>query len=120
MFCNIIIVLILAFLSFLGDLKNQEGASQEDIEQLSKFKFQRKSNEKLAGDTEGPVGGIMSECHSDSPTELMLSAEDAVCSPIMFCPHLSGLFALSVAKYHFNTLKREIRVCFRHWIHYHL
>lgn len=66
-------------IALLYAVADQEGASQEDIEQLSKFKFQRKSNEKLAGDTEGPVGGIMTECHSDSPTEHMLSAEDAEC-----------------------------------------
>ncbi|XP_057417801.1 E3 ubiquitin-protein ligase At1g12760-like [Lotus japonicus] len=66
-------------IALLYAVADQARASQEDIEQLSKFKFQRKSNEKLAGDTEGPVGGIMTECHSDSPTEHMLSAEDAEC-----------------------------------------
>ncbi|PNY14984.1 E3 ubiquitin-protein ligase at1g12760-like protein [Trifolium pratense] len=56
-----------------------EGATKEDIEQLSKFKFQRKSKEKLAGNTQGPVGGIMIECQADSPIERVLADEDAEC-----------------------------------------
>ncbi|MCH96438.1 E3 ubiquitin-protein ligase, partial [Trifolium medium] len=57
--------------------EKQEGATKEDIEQLSKFKFQRKSKEKLAGNTQGPVGGIMIECQADSPIERVLADEDA-------------------------------------------
>ncbi|GAU46989.1 hypothetical protein TSUD_186310 [Trifolium subterraneum] len=57
----------------------KEGATKEDIEQLSKFKFQRKSKEKLAGNTQGPVGGIMIECQADSPIERVLDDEDAEC-----------------------------------------
>ncbi|KAF1872525.1 hypothetical protein Lal_00016827 [Lupinus albus] len=57
-----------------------DGASKEDIEQLSKFKFRRLENgEKLAGNTEGSAGGIMTECVVDSPIEHVLSDEDAEC-----------------------------------------
>lgn len=59
--------------------KKQEGASKEDIEQLSKFKFRRiQSNEKFTGTIQGPVGGIMTECHAESPMEHVLAEEDAV------------------------------------------
>ncbi|XP_027335355.1 E3 ubiquitin-protein ligase At1g12760-like isoform X2 [Abrus precatorius] len=64
-------------IALLYAVADQEGASKEDIEKLSKFKFQRtETNEKL---TQGPVGGIMTECNSDSPIEHVLSDEDAEC-----------------------------------------
>jgi hypothetical protein len=61
-------------------LKKQEGASKEDIEQLSKFKFRRvESNEKQTDNIQEPAGGIMTECRADSPIEHVLAEEDAVC-----------------------------------------
>lgn len=64
---------------FLLDLLKQEGASDEDIRQLPKFKFRRiGSSEKLGAETSGPFGGIMTESASDSTNEHALSAEDAV------------------------------------------
>lgn len=83
--------------------EKQEGATKEDIEQLSKFKFQRKGNEKLAGNTQGPVGGIMTECRADSPIEHVLADEDAVCCKFCYVHSKyslvsldSGPFALSL------------------------
>lgn len=77
--------------SFSSDdlLPKQEGATKEDIEQLSKFKFRKMGdNEKLGGDVQGLPGGIMTECGTDSSMEHVLSQEDAVCS----CKHsFSGL-----------------------------
>jgi hypothetical protein len=62
-------------------LSKQEGATKEDIDHLSKFKFRRIcDNEKLGGDVQGLHGGIMTECGTDSPIEHVLSQEDAVCS----------------------------------------
>lgn len=58
----------------------QEGASKEDIDQLSKFKFQRvgdTDNDKLSSDAQ--VGGVMTECGTDSPVEHVLLQDDAVC-----------------------------------------
>jgi len=82
-------------LSLSGE-KKQEGASKEDIEQLSKFKFRKvESNEKLTGTIQGPVGGIMTECQAESPIEHVLAEEDAVrhkCFPI-------GFIALSLNVY---------------------
>lgn len=79
-----------------GIKKKQEGASKEDIEQLSKFKFQRTEiNEKLAGNTQGTAGGIMTECDTDSPIEHVLSDEDAVCCSFLLCVGLA-FFSLSL------------------------
>ncbi|XP_019446603.1 PREDICTED: E3 ubiquitin-protein ligase At1g12760-like [Lupinus angustifolius] len=67
-------------IALLYAVADQDGASKEDIEQLSKFKFRRIENgEKLAGNTEGSAGGIMTECVVDSPIEHVLSDEDAEC-----------------------------------------
>ncbi|XP_004515807.1 E3 ubiquitin-protein ligase At1g63170 isoform X1 [Cicer arietinum] len=66
-------------IALLYAVADQEGATKEDIEQLSKFTFQRKSKEKLAGNTQGPIGGIMTECQADSPIEHVLADEDAEC-----------------------------------------
>lgn len=57
----------------------QEGATKEDIEQLSKFKFRKLDDaEKFSADLHEPLGGIMTECGTDSPIEHALSQEDAV------------------------------------------
>ena len=68
----------------MGLANEQDGASKEEIEQLTKFKFRRiENNEKLAGNTQGPVWGIMTECGADSPMEHFLSEEDAVCGTFL-------------------------------------
>lgn len=57
----------------------QEGASDEDIRQLPKYKFRRTGDfEKLGDEISRSSGGIMTECGSDPPHEHALSAEDAV------------------------------------------
>ncbi|KAK7251270.1 hypothetical protein RIF29_34317 [Crotalaria pallida] len=67
-------------IALLYAVADQDGASKEDIEQLSKFKFRRFENdEKRAGNNEGPSGGIMTECVAESPIEHDLSDEDAEC-----------------------------------------
>lgn len=63
-----------------GLLSKQEGASKEDIELLSKFKFKNMdSNDKLDGHEQNPSGGVMIECGVNSSIEHVLSQEDAVC-----------------------------------------
>ncbi|CAL2260046.1 unnamed protein product [Prunus armeniaca] len=64
-------------IALLYAVADQDGASKEDIEQLSKFKFRKVGNEKVAGDTQG--GGVMTECGTDSPIEHVLSQDDAEC-----------------------------------------
>ncbi|KAK9984440.1 hypothetical protein SO802_033965 [Lithocarpus litseifolius] len=67
-------------IALLYAVADQEGATKDDIEQLSKFKFRRvDNNEKLSGDGQGPFGGIMTECGTDSPIEHVLSEDDAEC-----------------------------------------
>ncbi|CAM8957025.1 unnamed protein product [Rhodiola kirilowii] len=69
---------IIAILYAVAD--QQEGASKEEIEQLTKYKFRRIGVvEKLGGDNQGYSGGIMAECNTDTPTEHILSEEDAEC-----------------------------------------
>lgn len=67
-------------IAILYAVADQEGASKEDIDQLPKFKFRRTGdNEKLAGEAQGSLGGIMTECGTDSPVEHVLPEEDAEC-----------------------------------------
>ncbi|XP_010940872.1 E3 ubiquitin-protein ligase At1g12760 isoform X2 [Elaeis guineensis] len=67
-------------IAILYAVADQEGASDEDICQLPKYKFRRIGDpEKLAGDISRPSGGIMTESGSDQPIEHVLSAEDAEC-----------------------------------------
>lgn len=68
-------------IAILYAVADQEGASNDDIEQLSKYKFRRMvDTEKLNGEMQGgPAGGVMTECGTDSPKELVLSYEDAEC-----------------------------------------
>ncbi|KAJ4837768.1 hypothetical protein Tsubulata_014191 [Turnera subulata] len=67
-------------IAILYAVADQEGASKEDIDQLPKFKFRMTgNNEKLLGDDQGPLGGIMTECGTDSPMEHVLQDEDAEC-----------------------------------------
>nr|VDD29192.1 unnamed protein product [Brassica oleracea] len=63
----------------------QEGASKEDIDQLTKFKFRKVGeSEKHTVDEEdeqakGDSGGVMTECGTDSPLQHTLPHEDAEC-----------------------------------------
>lgn len=58
----------------------QEGATNEDIERLPKYKFRRIGDfEKQNGEIQESYGGIMTECDTDSPIEHVLPFEDAVC-----------------------------------------
>ncbi|CAM8882313.1 unnamed protein product [Rhodiola kirilowii] len=69
---------IIAILYAVAD--QQEGASKEDVEQLTKYKFRRIGDvEKLSGEIQGSCGGIMTECNTNTPTEHILSEEDAEC-----------------------------------------
>ncbi|CAM8956046.1 unnamed protein product [Rhodiola kirilowii] len=67
-------------IALLYAVADQEGASKEDVEQLTKYKFRRIGDvEKLSGAMQGSSGGIMTECNTDTPTEHILSEEDAEC-----------------------------------------
>jgi hypothetical protein len=66
-------------LSFLPSDFEQEGASEEDIHQLPKFKFRRvEEHERQSVNVIQSSGGIMIECGTNLPVEKALAAEDAV------------------------------------------
>lgn len=68
-------------IAILYAVADQEGASEEDINSLPKFKFRRTGSfEKNDGEKSGPSRGVMSFIGiSDAPKERLLSAEDAEC-----------------------------------------
>ncbi|OAY65350.1 E3 ubiquitin-protein ligase [Ananas comosus] len=67
-------------IAILYAVADQEGASDEDIRQLPRYKFRTIGDqEKLGGEQPRTYGGIMTECGSDPPIEHALSAEDAEC-----------------------------------------
>ncbi|KAF3570553.1 hypothetical protein F2Q69_00060761 [Brassica cretica] len=67
-------------IAVLYAVADQEGASKEDIEQLTKFKFRKVGSvNKHAGDeAQANTKGIMTECGTDSPLEHTILQEDAV------------------------------------------
>ncbi|KAJ0229132.1 E3 ubiquitin-protein ligase [Hirschfeldia incana] len=79
-------------IAVLYAVADQEGASKEDIEQLTKFKFRKVGDvNKHAGDEEaqGNTEGVMTECGTDSPVEHTIMQEDAECC-ICLCAYEDG------------------------------
>eukprot|EP01018_Ginkgo_biloba_P012597 Gb_08354 [translate_table: standard] len=68
-------------IAILYAVADQEGASEEDISLLPKYKFRCiGGSEKINGEKSGPFGGIMSlTCGGESSSERDLSPEDAEC-----------------------------------------
>ncbi|XP_044476207.1 E3 ubiquitin-protein ligase At1g12760 isoform X2 [Mangifera indica] len=67
-------------IAILYAVADQEGATKEDIERLSKYKFGRVvDNEKLTSEALGSHEGVMTECGTNTPSEHVLSQEDAEC-----------------------------------------
>uniref|UniRef100_A0A1J3FRR6 RING-type E3 ubiquitin transferase n=1 Tax=Noccaea caerulescens TaxID=107243 RepID=A0A1J3FRR6_NOCCA len=71
-------------IAVLYAVAEQEGASKEDIDQLTKFKFRKfgdseKHNVDEEQQAQGDSGGVMTECGTDSPIEHSLPHEDAEC-----------------------------------------
>ncbi|KAG8071829.1 hypothetical protein GUJ93_ZPchr0006g42266 [Zizania palustris] len=66
-------------IAILYAVSDQEGASEDDIRQIPRYKFRRMDNpEKQSVDMTGSSGGIMIECGTNQPIEKALAAEDAV------------------------------------------
>ncbi|KAK4483451.1 hypothetical protein RD792_010638 [Penstemon davidsonii] len=66
-------------IAILYAVADQEGATNEDIERLTRYKFRKIGDfEKQNGEIQESFGGIMTECDTDSPTEHVLPLEDAV------------------------------------------
>ncbi|XVE77072.1 hypothetical protein DITRI_Ditri13aG0032300 [Diplodiscus trichospermus] len=67
-------------IAILYALTDREGATEEEIDRLPKYKFCRVGDfEKVSGEIQESREGIMTECNTDTPTERILSHEDAEC-----------------------------------------
>ncbi|KFK40526.1 hypothetical protein AALP_AA2G007300 [Arabis alpina] len=68
-------------IAVLYAVAEQEGASKEDIDQLTKYKFRKvaDSEKHTVDEEEGEAGGVMTECGTDSPIEHTLPHDDAEC-----------------------------------------
>ncbi|OMP00512.1 Zinc finger, RING-type [Corchorus olitorius] len=67
-------------IAILYALTDREGATEEEIDRLPKYKFRRIGDfQKLDGEICESREGIMTECDTDSPAERILSHEDAEC-----------------------------------------
>ncbi|KAL0736821.1 hypothetical protein Bca4012_013031 [Brassica carinata] len=64
-------------IAVLYAVAEQEGASKEDLDQLTKFKFRKLGESEKQ--TQGDSGGVMTECGTDSPLEHTLPRADAEC-----------------------------------------
>lgn len=59
---------------------DKEGASEEEIRQLPKYKFRKvDDSERFASEISGRCGGIMTELGNDPPKEHVVQPEDAEC-----------------------------------------
>ncbi|KAG0490011.1 hypothetical protein HPP92_006874 [Vanilla planifolia] len=65
-------------IAVLYAVTDQEGASEEDICRLPKFKFRRTEDSEKSGETAVSHGGIMTE-YGDHHNEVILSSDDAEC-----------------------------------------
>ncbi|KAL6611264.1 hypothetical protein ACP70R_039192 [Stipagrostis hirtigluma subsp. patula] len=74
-------------IAILYAVTDQEGASEDDINNLSKFKFRTMGDaDKLVAGIAAPVGGVMIECGTNPPVEHILSAEDASSAASAYAP----------------------------------
>ncbi|KAL5668896.1 hypothetical protein ACJX0J_021117, partial [Zea mays] len=65
-------------IAILYAVSDQEGASEDDIRQIPKYKFRKMEEpEKQSVGVPGSSGGIMIECGTNQPIEKVLAAEDA-------------------------------------------
>ncbi|CAH2057805.1 unnamed protein product [Thlaspi arvense] len=77
-------------IAVLYALADREGASDEVIERLPKFKFLSvRNSEKVNGEIRETEGGIMTQLGVDSPTERVLSSDEAECC-ICLCDYEDG------------------------------
>ncbi|KAB2637335.1 E3 ubiquitin-protein ligase [Pyrus ussuriensis x Pyrus communis] len=77
-------------IAILYVVTDQEGATKEEIDHLPKYKFHKIPDfDKVNGEIQESSGGVMTECDTTTPTEHVLSAEDAECC-ICLCAYEDG------------------------------
>ncbi|CAH8325305.1 unnamed protein product [Eruca vesicaria subsp. sativa] len=77
-------------IAVLYALADREGASDEEIERLPRFKFLTvRDLEKVNGEIRETHGGIMTQLGVDSPSERVLSSDEAECC-ICLCGYEDG------------------------------
>ncbi|XVF33389.1 hypothetical protein REPUB_Repub17cG0164300 [Reevesia pubescens] len=77
-------------IAILYALTDRDGATEEEIDRLPKYKFRRIGDfEKVNGEIQESCKGIMNECNTDTATERILSHEDAECC-ICLCGYEDG------------------------------
>ncbi|XP_052194398.1 E3 ubiquitin-protein ligase At1g12760-like [Diospyros lotus] len=99
-------------IAILYAVTDQEGATKEDIERLPKYKFRNIGEfEKQNGEIQESFGGIMTECDTDTPTEHVLSLEDAECC-ICLCAYEEGTeLRVLPCRHHFHCPCIEKWLC---------
>ncbi|KAJ4904303.1 RING/U-box superfamily protein [Raphanus sativus] len=77
-------------IAVLYALSEREGASDEEIERLPRFKFLTvRNSEKVNGEIRETHGGIMTQLGIDSPSERVLSSDEADCC-VCLCDYEDG------------------------------
>lgn len=66
-------------LALLYAMADQEGATEEEIDQLPKYKFRMIKEFKKEGDIQESSSGVMTKCDSDTAAEHVIALEDAEC-----------------------------------------
>ncbi|XP_010544692.1 PREDICTED: E3 ubiquitin-protein ligase At4g11680 isoform X1 [Tarenaya hassleriana] len=91
-------------IAILYALADREGATDEEIERIPKFKFLVvRNSEKVNGEIRETQGGIMTELGVDSPTERVLPSDDAECC-ICLCPYEDGAELRELScRHHFHS-----------------
>ncbi|KAB2601297.1 E3 ubiquitin-protein ligase [Pyrus ussuriensis x Pyrus communis] len=78
-------------IAILYVVTDQEGATKEEIDRLPKYKFRKIPDfDKVNGEIQESFGGVMTECDTTTPTENVLSPEDAECC-ICLCAYEDGI-----------------------------
>ncbi|KAL0907960.1 hypothetical protein M5K25_022419 [Dendrobium thyrsiflorum] len=97
-------------IAILYAVADQEGASEDDIRHLPKFKFRRTGGFEKLGEISKSSGGVMNEC-GDPHNEIALSYENAECC-ICLSPYDDGVELRQLpCGHHFHCS------CIDKWLH---